>query len=398
MFPFFAQSEPPGTNFWAIERTGGSLFSQQAFLFIVGAFVVTILLLFAISRIPSNFRKPITVGVTFLAGMFYVLEFFWPRNITASGQATQSIFGLVDLQEAQGVVNDVSQILTGFLLALGVLSIFRVHFGRLFKKQKDWFFSLVLLTSLFSIFILGMLSFAGDLKVEGQQASIDVALREGAPMTEELAALARLGSEAQERDMFEGTKSPSIRAFQKREITRDEYNQQVDAATAAANEVRDANEAVIQTALSGGTLTPEAAALVKQGYAEDKSRTRSEQAFQLLYRRGLLAMDAAMFSLIGFFILSAAYRAFRVRSIEASILMATALVVLLMFVPIALMLTSGLDPDSFAGNFRIDSIGSWLLSTINVPAIRAIDLGLGLGLLAMGLRIMLGLEKGVASE
>lgn len=109
-------------------------------------------------------------------------------------------------------------------------------------------------------------------------------------------------------------------------------------------------------------------------------------------------MDAAMFSLIGFFILSAAYRAFRVRSIEASILMATALVVLLMFVPIALMLTSGLDPDTFAGNFRIDSIGSWLLSTINVPAIRAIDLGLGLGLLAMGLRIMLGLEKGVASE
>ena len=398
MFPIFAQSEPPGTNFWAIERTGGSLFSQQAFMFIVGAFVVTILLLFAISRIPSNFRKPITVGVTFLAGMFYVLEFFWPRNITASGQATQNIFGIIDLQEAQGVVNDISQILTGFLLALGVLSIFRVHFGRLFKKQKDWFFSLVLLTSLFSIFILGMLSFAGDLKVEGQQASVDVAVREGAPMTEELATIARLGSEAQERDVFEGTKSPSIRAFQKREITREEYNQQIEAATTAATEVNDANEAIIQTALDGGTLTAEAADLVKQGYSEDKARSRSEQAFQLLYRRGLLAMDAAMFSLIGFFILSAAYRAFRVRSIEASILMATALVVLLMFVPIALMLTSGLDPDTFAGNFRIDSIGSWLLSTINVPAIRAIDLGLGLGLLAMGLRIMLGLEKGVASE
>ena len=130
----------------------------------------------------------------------------------------------------------------------------------------------------------------------------------------------------------------------------------------------------------------------------EKERRASVQGFNLLFGRGLLAMDAAMFSLIGFFILSAAYRAFRIRSIEASILMATALVVLLMFVPIALMLTNGLSPDSFAGNFRIDSIGMWLLSTINVPAIRAIDLGLRLGLLAMALRIMLGLERGVASD
>jgi hypothetical protein len=398
MFQFFAQTEPPGTNFWAIERTGGSLFSQPAFMYIVGAFVVTILLLFAISRIPSNFRKPITVGVTFLAGLFYILEFLWPRNITASGKATQIIPGLFDIQEAQGIVNDISQVLTGFLLALGVLSIFRVHFGRLFKKQKDWFFSLVLLVSLFTIFILGMISFTGDLAVERRSASIDAAVREGAAMTPELEALARLGSEAQSRTTFEDTKSPFLRAFQKREISRDDFSQQVLSAQAAADEVTNANNATIQAAVSGGTLTAEAASLVKDGLAEEKDRSRSEQAFQLLYVRGLLAMDAAMFSLIGFFILSAAYRAFRVRSIEASILMATALVVLLMFVPIALMLTSGLNPDSFAGNFRIDSIGSWLLSTINVPAIRAIDLGLGLGLLAMGLRIMLGLEKGVASE
>jgi hypothetical protein len=78
--------------------------------------------------------------------------------------------------------------------------------------------------------------------------------------------------------------------------------------------------------------------------------------------------------------------------------MATALIVLLMFVPIALRLTSGIDPGSFAGNFRIDSIGMWLLTTINVPAIRAIDLGLGFGLVAMALRIMLGLERGVAAD
>jgi hypothetical protein len=398
MLHYLAQTEPPGTNFWAIEPTEGSLFSQPAFVWIVGSFLITILLLFAISRIPSNFRKPLTVGITFLAGMFYVLEFLWPRHIRADGTATQSMFGLLDLQEAQPIVGSISQVLTGFLLALGVLSIFRVHFGRLFKKQKDWFFSLVLLVSLFSIFLIGMVSFTGDLRLEAAQANVDASVREGVAMSDDFATLARLGSEAQARGLFQNTKSPHLRAYQKREIDRATYDQRIQEAQQTADDLDESNEALIQTAVTGGTLTPEVAGLVKEGMAEQKARTSSEQVFQILYQRGLLAMDAAMFSLIGFFILSAAYRAFRVRSIEASILMATALVVLLMFVPIALRLTSGLDPDSFAGNFRIDSIGSWLLSTINVPAIRAIDLGLGLGLLAMGLRIMLGLEKGVASE
>ena len=398
MLHYLAQTEPPGTNFWAIEPTEGSFFSQPAFVWIIGSFIFTLLLLFAISRIPSNFRKPLTVGITFLAGMFYVLEFFWPRSIIAGGAATQNVFGLFDLQEVQPIVGSISQILTGFLLALGVLSIFRVHFGRLFKKQKDWFFSLVLLVSLFAIFIIGMVSFAGDLRLESAQANIDASVREGIGMNDDFAALARLGSDAQARALFQNAKSPQLRAFQKRDIDRATFDQRLQDVQTDADELIASNEEVIQAASAGGTLTPEAAALVKAGMAEQKARTGSEQMFQILYQRGLLAMDAAMFSLIGFFILSAAYRAFRVRSIEASILMATALVVLLMFVPIALMLTSGLDPDTFAGNFRIDSVGSWLLSTINVPAIRAIDLGLGLGLLAMGLRIMLGLEKGVASE
>lgn len=398
MIPIFAQTEPAGTNFWSIERTAGSWFSQQALYYIVGAFVVTILLLFAISRIPSNFRKLITVGITFLAGMFYVVEFLWPRNIQADSTASQIIPGIVDLQEAQGVVNDIAQVLTGFLLALGVLSIFRVHFGRLFKKQKDWFFSLVLLVSLFSIFLLGIVSFMGDKAVERRQASIDAQLREGAAMTDEFASLARLGAERRSRALYESLREPELRLFNRREITRAEFDtRQVNIRQQRAD-AEATSETLIQDAEAGGSLTAEVADLAKQGLIEEKQRTASFQTFELMRTRGLLAMDAAMFSLIGFFILSAAYRAFRIRSIEASILMATALIVLLMFVPIALMLTDGLNPDTFAGNFRIDSIGSWLLSTINVPAIRAIDLGLGLGLLAMGLRIMLGLEKGVASE
>ncbi|MGI8922965.1 MAG: hypothetical protein ACR2HJ_02820 [Fimbriimonadales bacterium] len=387
-----AQAEPPGTGFWGIEP------SSQLFWFIVITLIVTTLLLFAISRVPSNLRKPISVGITFLAGMFYVLEWLIPRSRSAAGDQA-AYLGPINFEEVVPIVSSISQVLTGMLLALGVLSIFRLHFGRVFKMQKDWFFSGVLLVSLFLMVFLGLASFVGDEQVKRQQAGIDAALRGVTPaFTPEMRQFAETGIDLQATLLMESRRAPPTRLYQQRIMTKEQFDQEITTAQAEVDTLRATLTDGLNAAATSNTLTPEMSELAKQGIAEVKERKPLVQGFSLLFQRGLLAMDAAMFSLIGFFILSAAYRAFRIRSIEASILMATALVVLLMFVPIALMLTSGLDPNSFQGNFRIDSVGMWLLSTINVPAIRAIDLGLGLGLLAMALRIMLGLEKGVAAD
>ena len=104
-------------------------------------------------------------------------------------------------------------------------------------------------------------------------------------------------------------------------------------------------------------------------------------------------MDAAMFSLIAFFILSAAYRAFRIRSIEGSILMASALIVLL-GLSFGVIITQWIPATGLAANLRIETWSSWVLGVVSLPALRAIDFGVGLGALAMGLRIWLGIERG----
>lgn len=114
-----------------------------------------------------------------------------------------------------------------------------------------------------------------------------------------------------------------------------------------------------------------------------------EYLFNGLYQN----MDSAMFSLIAFFILSAAYRAFRIRSVEASILMGSALIVLL-GLSFGVILTMKVPDTGLAANFRIETWSSWVLSVITIPALRAIDLGVGLGMLAMGLRLWLGIERG----
>jgi hypothetical protein len=394
---YLAQQDPPGTSFWAFERTDAPVYTQPFFWMIVGTFIATIVLLILLSRVPSNFRRPITIGITFLAAMFYVIEWLLPKGRTPNGETIAPFFGWFNWLEAVPIVGRISQVLTGMILALGVMSIFRVHFGRLFKRHKDAFFSGILLVSLFAMVIFGLLDFHRGFADEELNAKVSNALRRELPVSDQIAELARLGADSEAEAYIINRKIVLERLYGLRELSKEEYDSQIAEAREEAERQRTANNDLIQSAIDAGKITPEVAALATAGVTTQHDRQASSQMFNLLFTRGLLTMDAAMFSLIGFFILSAAYRAFRIRSIEASILMATALIVLLSFIPLGLALTSALPDQGFASNFRIESISGWLIQTVSVPSIRAIDLGLGLGLLAMALRIMLGLERGVAT-
>ncbi len=112
--------------------------------------------------------------------------------------------------------------------------------------------------------------------------------------------------------------------------------------------------------------------------------------FQGLY----LNLEATMFSILAFYITSAAYRAFRVRSAEAALMMITAIILMAGQVPLGMALTNWIAPDGPFQLLRIENFAYWVLSVINMPVQRAIDFGLGLGALAMSLRIWLSLERG----
>lgn len=119
----------------------------------------------------------------------------------------------------------------------------------------------------------------------------------------------------------------------------------------------------------------------------------------LVFDGGLQTMDATMFSIVAFYIVSASYRAFRVRSVEATLLLVTATLVMLGQIAIGTWLTHTL-PEANAGpmgwthNLRLEIIRDWILTKANAPASRAIAFGLGIGGLAVALRIWLGLERG----
>ena len=109
----------------------------------------------------------------------------------------------------------------------------------------------------------------------------------------------------------------------------------------------------------------------------------SNPMFRNFFDYILIPIQSTMFALLAFFIASAAYRAFRARNILASLLLVAALVVMLRFNPY-------MGP---IGPYVADS-ASWLLKVPNLAAKRAIIIGIGLGMVATALKIILGIERG----
>jgi hypothetical protein len=95
-----------------------------------------------------------------------------------------------------------------------------------------------------------------------------------------------------------------------------------------------------------------------------------------------MPMSSTMFALLAFYIASAAYKAFRARSPEATVLLLAAVVVMMAQVPLGMKISKHL-PD----------ISQWILDVPNNAAKRGILLGIGLGGVATSLKILLGIER-----
>lgn len=105
--------------------------------------------------------------------------------------------------------------------------------------------------------------------------------------------------------------------------------------------------------------------------------------FIKIYRYITMSMQATMFSLLGFYMASAAFRAFRARTKEATILLIAAIIVMFGRVPIGY----------FVWN-KLPDVVEWILMYPSMAAQRGILLGVGLGSMATALKIILGIERG----
>lgn len=248
--------------------------------YIVGAIITGAIVLALLTTTPPRYRKPIVMALTFLAGLYYSLEFLLPPEAWFFIKPNRN-----PLTDWRPFVGTLTQIVWSFALLLGVWNLFQIHGKAVAKRGPGWY-----------------------------------------------------------------------------------------------------NSAAFFVAF---------AAIVFAGFAKDMSKSAVPvQLYTILFKGFLTSLDATMFSLIAFYIVSAAYRAFRVRSLEAALMMSAAGIIMLALVPIGAVVTNWLPDTGFLSIFRLEKIGYWLLIGPNMAAQRAIAFGVAVGGLAMGLRIWLSLERG----
>jgi hypothetical protein len=112
-----------------------------------------------------------------------------------------------------------------------------------------------------------------------------------------------------------------------------------------------------------------------------------ESLFDWIFQHMFVPLDATMFSLLAFFIASAAFRAFRARSFEATALLIAGCIIMIGRVPFGELIGSP-ETDTVMG-----SITSWILLNPSNAAYRGIMFGVILSQVAISLRIIFGIER-----
>lgn len=328
--------------------------------------------------------------VTFLGGIYFFLEFVLPGTV----------FGVkVDAYH--------DQISNGFITVgamaagLGLINLLMQHGSRIVFRRKEWVYSAALLSGLAIMIVVTCQDWAGTRRVAEEVAGIsrlaDFAERirsdhekqvEGvlpAPARNdklrEAAArlLARIESEMAAFDLDRFGAGSIDHGLAQGYLTE---------AGAGTGAVRAALGKL--TAADVDLTANAAAARALRGLTESWRNLRNleyehsdaKHVYRLLFEGLFVSLGSAMFSLLGFYIAAAAYRAFRVRSAESSLMMAAAVLVMLGQIPFGVWLWSGL-PD----------VRLWLLEVPNSAAFRAITFGAGVAGLVMAFRMWFSIES-----
>ncbi|MBS7631605.1 hypothetical protein KEJ47_08600 [Candidatus Bathyarchaeota archaeon] len=109
--------------------------------------------------------------------------------------------------------------------------------------------------------------------------------------------------------------------------------------------------------------------------------------YKWLFDYPYTSLGQTLYAITGFYIASAAYRAFRARNIDAALLLLAGIFVLLKNAPIGEVIW-----------VQLPVIGGWFNDIGQVPAMRTFLITAAFGLLAYGFRTLLGKERGFYGE
>jgi hypothetical protein len=115
-----------------------------------------------------------------------------------------------------------------------------------------------------------------------------------------------------------------------------------------------------------------------------------------LYQNLIVPLQSTVFAILAFYIASAAFRAFRAKSKEATLLLIAALIVMFARVPMGEYIYNQIPKFQMFGitmPIAIGDIAEWIMRVLNTAAQGGISLGICMASIAMSLKIIFGIER-----
>jgi len=117
------------------------------------------------------------------------------------------------------------------------------------------------------------------------------------------------------------------------------------------------------------------------------NRHQSDPVYAFFFSSVQPPLSSTTYGILCFYVASAAYRSFRMRSMDSAMMMLSAFIVMLGAVPIGEAIWSGFPP-----------LSEFVMGTMNTSVIRAITIGLTVGAISQSMRNLLGIERGHMTE
>jgi hypothetical protein len=120
---------------------------------------------------------------------------------------------------------------------------------------------------------------------------------------------------------------------------------------------------------------------------------RAGSPFSFIFEYAFTPLVASLFALLAFYVASAAFRAFRAKNVDATLLLGTAFIILLGRTFAGVLLTRWIPDDSFFSGLKVENLTIFIMSVFTTAGNRAIMIGIALGIVATALKVLLAIDK-----
>lgn len=287
-------------------------------------------------------KRTVPLLITFTVGLMVILAFFAGNRLPG-------------LKALESDIQKWAQVVITFTMVLGAVSLLRINLIKISRKVDGYGYNLVLVIGFVTMSALGFLTGSWPMFesnssfVTGQQYYL---VAEGAPSR--LATVTKVAED----------EGGSLR------ITIQIPEGVADDGTAIPAKEQEVMPSQLKGLLGNFMFVLQ----------------------QLLFHGVFKPAQSTMFSLLAFFVASASFRAFRVKSKEAILLMGTAFIVMLGNVPIGNMI-SHLFAAVGLGFVDIAGMKEWIMIYPNSAGQSAILIGAVLGYISASMKVLFGVER-----